>query len=64
MKITVGMKCPDALDRAIEEAAEREGSYYDSVKKAKQVAAKWFKYSEYIRVTIDTELETCVVEPA
>lgn len=57
MRITVGMKCPDALERAIEEAAEGEVDFKGTVEKAKAVAAKCF-----IRVTVDTDAETCIVE--
>jgi hypothetical protein len=75
MKITVGMKCPDALERAIEKYAENEiggpsGSeeheiaFEDLVAKSKKIAEKWFKHGEYIKVTIDTDAETCVVESA
>ena len=75
MRFTVGMKCPDALERAIEEQAENEIggpvdseehdiAFEDLVAKAKEIAAKWFKYGEYIQVTIDTDAETCVVESA
>jgi hypothetical protein len=73
MRFTVEMKCPDALDRAIEEAADGEvGGPRDSeehdikfkaaVEKAKAVSARWFKCGEFIQVTIDTDAGTCVVE--
>ena len=68
MRFTVGIKCPDSLEMAIEEQATNEiGSvdseeFNDLVNKAKKVAGKWFKHGEYIRVTIDTDLGTCVVE--
>lgn len=75
MRFTVCMKCPDALEQAIEKEAENEINgppdseehdiaFSELVEKAKMIAGKWFKYGEYIRVTIDTEAETCVVEPA
>lgn len=75
MRFTVGLKCPDALERAIEEAAENEiGGPIDSeehdiafdelVAASKRIAEKWFKCGEYIKVTIDTEAETCIVESA
>lgn len=73
MKFTVKMKCPDALERAIEEAAEDEVGdigeseeadieYERLVEVAKKAAAKWFKWGEYIEVSIDTDKETCVVK--
>ena len=72
MKFTVKMKCPDALEKAIEEAAEAEINdndfeevdieYERLVEKCKKIAAKWFKWEEYIEVTIDIDKETCVVK--
>lgn len=76
MRFTIGMKCPDALERAIEEQAENEIggpsdyseehdiAFEELVEKAKKIAGKWFKYGEFIQVTIDTDAETCVVESA
>jgi hypothetical protein len=75
MRFTVCMKCPDELDRAIEEAAENEiggpvdslehdRAFQDAVDKAKAAASKWFKFGECIRVTVDTEDGACFVEPA
>jgi hypothetical protein len=75
MKFTVCIKCPDALLQAIEKEAENEiGGPPDSeendiafeelVEKVKKIAGKWFKYGEYIRITIDTDAETCIVQPA
>ena len=75
MKLTIGMKCPDALTDAIEREAENQtGGPSDSeehdiafdelVQKTKTIAGKWFKHGEFIQVTIDTDEGTCVVEPA
>jgi len=74
MKFTVELKCPDALDDAIQYHAENEiGGPPDSeehdiafdelVAKSKRIAEKWFRYGESIKITIDTELQTCEVEP-
>jgi len=74
MKIKVTMKCPDALDQAIEKAAEDEvGGPMDSsehderwkdlVLQGKKVATKWFKWGEYVTLEIDTEANTCIVLP-
>lgn len=60
MKFQVSMKCPDALDYAIKEAAQNE----DETADAKRAADKWFKYGEYLTVQIDTDAGTCTVMPA
>lgn len=72
MIFRVTMKCPDALERAIEEAAKNEmygeidedrdyEQYRQHVEEATVLCNKWFKYGEYITVEIDTEAKTCVV---
>ena len=73
MKFSVTMKCPDVLRDTIEREAENQiGGPSDSeehdelfkaeVEKALKICEKWFKYSEYITVYIDTEEETCSIE--
>lgn len=75
MKFKVSMKCPDALDKAIENACDREVvgpedseeldiAYNDLVRKTENLCQKWFKYGEYLTVEIDTEQETCEVCPS
>ena len=73
MIFTVTLKTPDALQDAIERAAEDQigGSpsndeldeqYEDLVTDTKNICKKWFEYGEMVSLTIDTEKETCVVE--
>jgi hypothetical protein len=73
MKIIIGMKCPDALERAIDKEVmsevsdisdpdEREEAFHVLVDKCKKITEKWFEYGEYIQIIIDTEDETCVVK--
>jgi hypothetical protein len=73
MIFSVMMKCPDALERAIEDAAESEiggigdseenyESYRKLVRETNALAGTWFRYGEYVKLTIDTEKKTCVVE--
>lgn len=73
MRVTVTMKCPDALDQAIIKAAEGEIGgppdseehdimFDDLVAKTKILAMRWFRYGEYVNLTIDTDTETCVVD--
>lgn len=59
MKFQVSMKCPDAVDDAIAEAAQDEDEKMD----AKRAAEKWFKYGEYLTVQIDTDAGTATVLP-
>lgn len=61
MKINVYLKDPDALHEAIREA-RRKGSDVDEPQ-INRIAAKWFKYGEYLTVELDTETETCVLVP-
>ena len=58
MKIMVCMKCPDALEDAINDMVDNE----HEAKAARKLAKKWFEYGEYLYVTIDTNEETCTVE--
>lgn len=77
MKFQVQMKDPDTLSDAVDEAVEaeltaqgitdpqeREALAEVRAGKARACAARWFKYSEYLTVEIDTEAKTCVVVPA
>lgn len=74
MKFKVTMKDPDTLQDAISDAvaddlAKIEGLSDDDRKNlldgrkaaAAEVAAKWFKYGEYVTVEIDTEAQTATV---
>lgn len=74
MKFKVSMKDPDTLDDAISDAIEvtdvalmdgeeREAVKEIRMKKAREIAAKWFQYGEYLTVEIDTEAGTCTVVP-
>lgn len=77
MKFRVTMKDPDTLHDSIVEAVEAElktiAGLDDGDREAltgkRQVAAadvcgRWFKYSEYLTVEIDTDAGTAVVCPA
>lgn len=77
MKFKVTMKDPDTLHDAIRDAvAENVGSMegLDNEEKAEiatirrekvaELCSKWFKYSEYLTVEIDTDLMTCTVVEA
>ncbi len=74
MKFKVTMKTPDTLLDAIRDAAKEDVNNLQGIdpdesqdlvdsriEKAAKVAAKWFKYSEYLTVEVDTEAQTCVV---
>lgn len=64
MIFQVSMKCPDALDDAIDDATsniEDEDQRDLEVSKAKRLAEQWFSYSEYVTVEFDTDKKTCVV---
>lgn len=75
MKFTVTMKCPDALDVAIDEASfdeerpdglddEEWGDVVDGRKeKSRAAARRWFQYGEYLTVEVDTDAQTCTVVP-
>lgn len=74
MKFKVTMKDPDTLSDAIDDAVkddlkkieglsddDREALAYGRRKEAGDVAAKWFRYGEYVTVEIDTEARTAIV---
>ena len=77
MKFRVTMKDPDTLHDAISEAVnlelvqmspqideeEQELLAESRREKVGKICEKWFKWSEYITVEIDTEAKTCVVVP-
>lgn len=77
MKFKVTMKDPNTLSDAIEDAVkddldaieglsadDREALFETRRKAAGEVAAKWFRYSEYVTVEIDTDAQTATVCPA
>ena len=74
MKFKVTMKDPDTLHDAIDEAvrediakieglsaADREALVETRTDAAREVTRRWFKYSEYLSVEIDTEAGTATV---
>lgn len=73
MKFKVTLKDPDTLGDAILEAVEKEFAdskleqdELDSVielrqEKVSEICAKWFEYSEYLTVEIDTDKQTITV---
>ena len=76
VKFRVTMNYPDTLHDAIREAVERELAAMENLDedereqlaetRADKVSDKcdrWFRYSEYLTVEIDTEAMTCVVVP-
>lgn len=75
MKFKVQMKDPDTLGDAINDAVGNEVGGMDLSADEKEavselrreavgkLCAKWFEYSEYLCVEIDTEAGTCVVVP-
>lgn len=75
MKIKITMKDPDGFYESVSDEVglecEKLGLDNDEtelikesrVEKVKEIASKWFEYSEYITVEIDTEAKTCVVVP-
>lgn len=74
MKFRVTMKCPDALDSAIEQAAEEECAMAgdadeqafcraSTTKKLDRLCESWFEYQESVTLEIDTDAQTCVVVP-
>ena len=64
------MKCPDALEFAIENSLRNETktpSYSQELKLSKikeieDTIKKYFRYSEIVTLIIDTEDQTCIVE--
>lgn len=75
MKFKVIMKDPDgvydSLQQAAEDSVDVKGLDEDEVEslvesrkeKLKETLKKWFEYSEYLTVEIDTDAMTCVVVP-
>lgn len=66
MKLNVTMKCPDAVDMAIQDATqniEDEEARYEAKEKAEKVCRRFFEYGEYLTVEVDTETGTCTVVP-
>ncbi len=74
MKFKVTLKDPDVLNDAIKEAVENEVNKLDSLdedekydlcqvreEKIGELCAKWFEYSEYLTVEIDTDKKTIEV---
>lgn len=74
MKFKVTMKDPDTLYDAIYDAVEeelleikeldddeRENVSETRRKAIQKICGKWFKYSEYLTVEIDTEAKTATV---
>ena len=73
MQVRITLKTPDALDDAIERAAEDEiggasddessqEPFEELVAKTKKLAERWFRYGELVSLVLDTEDETCTVE--
>lgn len=69
MKFKVTLKDPDTLSDAIAnaikddvegiaDAEERDAISEVRAERASRVAAKWFRYGEYLTVEIDTEAES------
>jgi hypothetical protein len=75
MKLIITMKCPDALQTAIEEYSngmefgntlsddEKELIIDTRKEQLYDEAQNWFQYDEIIRIEIDTETKTCTVIP-
>lgn len=77
MIIHVQVKCPDALERAVEEECENqlgypppgqeeedESRYKKMVAETMELAERWFRYGEVVTLCIDTERGTCSVNEA
>jgi hypothetical protein len=77
MKFKVTMKDPDTLHDAITDAVKEElekiGGLDDDDRDAltdkrheavAKITSKWFRYSEYVTIEIDTDAQTAVVCPA
>jgi len=72
MKLRVVMKCPDALEFAIENAIAEELQYeemdrYEDLAFLKRneidnIVKKYFRYGEVLTVIVDIEEQTCIVE--
>lgn len=72
MKFRITLKDPDVLICSIEESLEYlkiddvDDEELESIKehrkeKILELCSKWFEYSEYLTVEVDTEKETCIV---
>lgn len=57
MKFKITMKDTGAVDDAVEDFDE------DTQEELKEIIKKWFRWSEYLTVEIDTVAGTCVVVP-
>jgi len=76
MKIRIQMKDPDTMHDAVAEAVseqlqssglpkdEQDALCEVRCDKIRAICAKWFRYSEYLTVEVDTDAETCTVLPA
>lgn len=76
MKIRIQMKDPDTMPDAVTDAVreelrasglpkdEQDVLYEVRSDKIRGICAKWFRYSEYLTVEVDTEAQTCTVIPA
>ncbi len=76
MKVCVTMKCPDAVDEAIEEAVhfallnqnipqtEREALEEEQIPLVQARLRKWVQHGEYVRIEFDTDAGTATVLPA
>lgn len=75
MKIKITFKDPDSLQDQVEEAIKEELETKTDLsedekdvllekrkEKVLELCSKWFEYGEYLRVEVDTEKETCIVE--
>lgn len=59
MEIKITFKDPDSLHDQLHEQIRDQDEY----ERVSDMCAKWFKYSEYLTVAIDTEKETISVVP-
>ena len=75
MKFRVTLKDPDGVYESLKDSAETwekgvtglEEEEHDDIVSARQarldkIISKWFQYSEYVTLEIDTESETCIVK--
>ncbi len=76
MKFRVSMKCPDALDEAINDVVNKDVVALPISPKEQLLIAEsrseelrefcianWFRHGEYLDVEIDTDAGTCTVLP-
>jgi len=59
MKVQITFKDPDSLQDQLHEQIPDQDEY----ERVSDMCIKWFKYSEYLTVEIDTEKDTIVVVP-